>query len=144
MKASRPVALALGALVIGCLNPASALEFPGTCITPTATVTSITGIDTRDAKMEAHNMRADVIAACHQGYVDQSSAPPNVCIARHKGLVNSPPLHASADCVAGVITVEGLSAHTPMHADCASGGQRAIAAFKTLCPSYGGQVELQD
>ena len=30
------------------------------------------------------------------------------------------------------------------HQDCASGGIRAISAFKTLCPSYGGEIELKD
>jgi hypothetical protein len=122
--------------------PAAALEFPGTCITPSATVISIIGIDTRNARMAAHYTLEDVVAACHQGYVDQANAPPAVCIARHKGLVNSPLLRASADCVAGAIMIEGERHYMPMHADCASDGIRLIAAFKTLCPSYGGAVEL--
>jgi hypothetical protein len=141
----RKLLLGTPAALMLAISPAIALEFPGTCITLSATVTSITGIDTRNAEMEARYTAADVTAACHQGYVDQSDAPPDVCIARHKGLVKSPPLHANADCVAGVITIDGSSSnHMPMHADCASGGLQAIAAFKTLCPSYGGAVELQD
>jgi hypothetical protein len=125
-------------------SPAIALEFPGTCITPSATAISIIGIDTRNAKMKARYTMADVIAACHQGYVDQANAPPGVCIARHKRLLNSPPLYATADCVAGTIMINGSSKNMPMHADCVSGGFQAITSFKTLCPSYGGQVELQD
>jgi hypothetical protein len=45
------------------------------------------------------------------------------------------------DCAAGSVTVEGQTTHLPAHADCASGGIRAI---DTLCPSYGGQIEIKD
>src|SRR5262249_34453072 len=107
-------------------SSATALEFPETCVTPPATVTNITGIDTRNAAMTARYTLPDIIEACHQGYVDQAGAPPEVCINRHRGLMNAPPLHASADCVAGSVNVEGLQTRLPAHADCASGGQRAI------------------
>jgi hypothetical protein len=107
-------------------------------------VTSITDIDTRHAKMVAYHTMEDVIAACHEGYVDQSNAPPNVCISRNRKLLKSAPLVASADCAAAVITIDGEAHHMPMHADCASGGIQAIKAFKTLCPSYGGTVEVGD
>ena len=130
-----------GSLVI---VPAIALEFPETCITPPATVIHITGIDTRNARMEARYTLPDIIQACHQGYVDQSDAPPEVCIARNRHLLQAPLLHANADCVAGVVTVEGLKSRLPVHADCASGGFQAIKAFRTLCPSYGGEIEIKD
>lgn len=143
MTLTKIAILAMGAVGISPL-PAIALQFPETCVTPPATVISITGIDTRDARMEARYTLPDIIQACHQGYVDQSLRPPDECIKVHRGLVNSPPLHATADCVAGVVTVEGLRTVLPAHADCASGGFRAIAAFKTLCPSYGGKVERED
>ena len=61
------------------------------------------------------------------------------CIARWS---NAPPLHANADCVSGVVTVEGL--RTVPHADCASGGIRAIETFKTLCPKYSKEIERKD
>jgi hypothetical protein len=124
------------------IGPARSIEFPGTCIKPPATVTNIAGINTRKAMMEGRYTLPDIIQACNQGYVDQGSYPTSKeCIKNNRDLVNSPPLHAEADCVAGVITVEGLRTTLPAHADCASGGIRAIAAFKTLCPSYGGEIE---
>ena len=142
MSKSKTIALAfVASLAIG---PVNALQFPGTCITPPATVTRITGIDTRNAGMEARYTLPDIIKACHQGYVDQADAPPNVCIDRHRDLLQAPPLHATADCVAGIVTVEGQRTVLPAHRDCASGGFRAIDAFKTLCPSYGGAVERED
>jgi hypothetical protein len=135
--------LAFSALVLWAPS-ATALQFPGTCISPPATVTHISGINTRNARMEARYTMPDIIQACHEGYVDQTDQPPDVCVTRHRDLINSPPLHARADCVAGVIYVEGLRTILPAHADCASGGIRAIDAFKTLCPAYGGQVEIKD
>jgi hypothetical protein len=126
--------------------PVIALQFPETCITPPATVTKITGINTRNAKMEGRYTLPDIIWGCHQAYVDQGAwrHRPEDCIRRYHSLVDSPPLHASANCVVGVVTVEGLRTTLPAHADCASGGIRAIAAFKTLCPSYDGEIERKD
>jgi hypothetical protein len=43
---------------LGAIAPAIALQFPGMCITPPATVTRITGIDTHNARMEARYTRA--------------------------------------------------------------------------------------
>ena len=100
--------------------PSIALEFPGTCVTPTATVTQITGLDTRNARMEGRYTLPDIIEACYEGYVDQAKFPPNVCIERHGKLTESPPLHASADCVAGFVTVAGLRTKLPAREDCAS------------------------
>lgn len=125
------------------VQPSFALEFPGTCITPSATVTTITGINTRNARMEGRYTLPDIVQACHQGYVDQANAPPDVCIDRHRNLTNSAPLFASADCVSGLVTVENLRTKLPAHKDCASGGIRAIIAFKALCPSYGGEIEAK-
>jgi hypothetical protein len=142
MNLSRIAILTIGASLA--TNPANALTFPETCISPPATVTSITGIDTRHAHMKASYTLPDIIQACHQGYVDQAGAPPNVCVARHRNLLQAPPLHATADCVAGIVTVEGERTVLPAHRDCASGGFRAIAAFKTLCPSYRGAVEREN
>ena len=127
--------------------PAMALEFPGTCISPPATVTTIAGIDTRSAKMEGRFTLPDIVAACHAGYVDQSgNAPDDVedCIGRYSQLTNSQPLVAVADCVEGSITIEGFRTKLPAHYDCASGGICAIDAFNTLCPSYGGEIRLED
>jgi hypothetical protein len=44
----------------------------------------------------------------------------------------------------GSVNVEGERTTLPAHTDCATGGFRAIAAFKTLSPSYSGQVERND
>jgi hypothetical protein len=107
--------LAVAGLGLAAL-PAIALQFPETCITPPATVTSITGIDTRDAMMDARFTLPDIVQACHQGYVDQANRPTDECIRLHRALVNSPPLHANADCVAGVVTVEGVRTVLPAHA----------------------------
>jgi hypothetical protein len=126
------------------IRPSIALEFPRTYITPSATVTQISGVDTRNARMEGSYTLPDIIEACHEGYVDQADLAPNICIERHTKLTEAPPLHANADCVAGIIIVEGLRTKLPAREDCASGGMRAIAAFKSLCPSYGGELKLKD
>ena len=95
--------------------------------------------------MEARYTLPDIIQACHQGYVDQAGAPPNVCIARHKDLLQAPSLHAYADCVAGTVKVEDDDEiKLPVYPACANGGIRAVAAFKTLCPSYGGKIESEE
>jgi hypothetical protein len=94
--------------------------------------------------MEARYTLPDIIQACDAGYVGQGVQPPDVCIKSNRVLINSPPLHAKADCVAGVIYVEGQRTILPTHGDCVSGGFRAIDAFKILCPAYGGQVEIKD
>ena len=52
---------------LGAIAPAIALQFPGTCITPPATVTRITGLDTHNARMEARYTLPDIIQACHEG-----------------------------------------------------------------------------
>ena len=58
------------------INSVTALTFPETRISPPATVTSITGIDTRHAHMEAGDTLPDIIQACNQGYVDQGAFRP--------------------------------------------------------------------
>jgi hypothetical protein len=50
---------------------------------------------------------------------------------RYRLLVDFPPLHAAADCVAGLVNVEGEQTVLPAHHDCATGGFRAIGALKT-------------
>lgn len=120
-----------------------ALEFPNvSCVTPTATVTKIIGIDTRRATMEGRYTIPDIQLGCHQGWVDQGgSQPPEHCIKENRRLLNAPPLRASADCVGGTLKLEGRSFKMPVSTDCASGGIYASKAFKTLCPNYGGRVE---
>lgn len=136
----------IASTVIGALtgSPAMALQFPGTCVSPPATVTKITGVNTQNATMEARYTLPDIIQACHEGYVDQGALPPDECIRKHRGLLESPPLHASADCVAGVVTVEGFRTKLPAYPSCATGGIRAIEAFRSLCPSYSGEIERKD
>jgi hypothetical protein len=94
--------------------------------------------------MEARYTLPDIIQACHEGYVRQGTLSIDDCIRRYRLLTDSPPLNATADCVAGSVNVEGERTTLPAHTDCATGGFRAIAAFKTLCPSYSGQVERND
>jgi hypothetical protein len=96
--------------------------------------------DTRNARMEARYTLPDIIQACHEGYVSHGTLSIDDCIQRYRLLTDWPPLHATADCVAGFVNVEGERTVLPAHPDCASGGFRAIAAFKTLCPSYGSEV----
>jgi hypothetical protein len=137
---SKAKTLAITSGVWLAITPATALQFPGTCITPPATVTRMTGIDTRDARMEARYTLPDIIQACHEGYLSPGTLSIDDCIRRYRLLTDWPPLHATADCVVGLGNVEGERTVLPAHADCATGGFRAIAAFKTLCPSYGGEV----
>jgi hypothetical protein len=138
--------IAIAAAAVLASSNAWALQFPESCVSPPATVTRITGVNTRNARMEARYTMPDIIQACNEGYVDQANAPPALCIKRHRTLINAAPLHAHADCVAGMISVEGESTFLPIYPGCAGapGGFRAIAAFKTLCPSYGGQVESKE
>ena len=90
---------------LGAITPAIALQFPGTCITPPATVTRITGIDTHNARMEARYTLPDIIQACHEGYVRQGTLSIDDCIRRYRLLTDSLPLNATADCVAGSVNV---------------------------------------
>ena len=57
---------------LGAIAPAIALQFLGICITPPATVTRITGIDTHNARMEARYTLPDIIQACQEGYASQA------------------------------------------------------------------------
>jgi hypothetical protein len=125
-------------------GPSMAMEFPGTCTTPSATVTQITGINTSNARMQGQYTLPDIIKACREGHVEQSDLPNNICIERYSQLTYSPPLLASADCVEGWVNVQGQQTKLPTREDCASGGTRAISAFQTLCPSYGGDIWLKD
>jgi len=126
--------------------PATALQFPEGCRTPPATVTQITGIDTQNARMEAKYTMPDIIYACHAGFVHQGTMKPDECMSFYmeEQILDSPPLQASADCVAGVITVEGMRAKLPIDPACANGGFQLIDAFKTLCPSYEAATECVD
>jgi hypothetical protein len=63
MQAAKTITLT-AACVPPLISAANTLEFPGTCITPPATVTTITGIDTRHANMEAHYTLPDLTQAC--------------------------------------------------------------------------------
>lgn len=109
---------------LGAIAPAIALQFPGTCITPPATVTRIPGIDTHNARMEARYTLPDIIQACNEGYVRQGTLSIDDCIRRYRLLTDSPPLNATADCVAGSVNVEGERTTLPAHTDCATGGFR--------------------
>jgi hypothetical protein len=96
--------------------PATALQFPEGCRTPPATVTQITGIDTENARMEAKYTQPDIIYACHAGFVHQGTMKPDECMSSYmeEQILDSPTPHASADCVAGVIIVEGMRANSPL------------------------------
>jgi hypothetical protein len=65
--------------------------------------------------------------------VSQGTLSIDDCIRRYRLLTDSPPLNATADYVAGSVNVEGERTTLPVHTDCATGGFRAIAAFKALC-----------
>jgi hypothetical protein len=97
---------------------------------PPATVTRIAGIDTHNARMEARYTLPDIIQACHEGYVSQGTLSIDDCIRRYRLLTDSPPLNATADCVAGSVNVEGERTTLAVHTDCATGGFQAIAALK--------------
>lgn len=135
-----PIAVALGCVLAQ--PSAYALDLPSTCIAPPATATSITGINTDHAAIVARYTLPDVVQACYQGYVDQGgSQPPERCIATHRNLLDAAPLRAEADCIAGTVIIEGDRTVLPAHADCASGGLRAIATFKLMCPGFRGKIE---
>ena len=96
----RKTLFAIAAVAVLAASSAWALQFPESCVSPPATVTRITGVNTRNARMEARYTMPDIIQACNEGYVDQANAPPALCIKRHRTLINAAPLHAHADCVA--------------------------------------------
>ena len=85
----RKTFIAIAAAAVLASSGAWALQFPESCVSPPATVTRITGVNTRNARMEARYTMPDIIQACNEGYVDQANAPPALCIKRHRTLINA-------------------------------------------------------
>ena len=122
-------------------------------------MTAISGINSTHAMMTAKYTLPDAVALCYgvsgrpgmSDYtrLDPSAADINACLVKFmrekKGVVKL----ANANCVAGSLTIgeghggDGLFFKFPIGApSCADGGNAAIKTFKILCPSYGGELEI--
>lgn len=150
------IAIILGASLI---NPAVALEGFSTCHAAGTTVTSISGFDTRAAKMTSEMTLPDAMEACHRNN-DLNGPALTACAARlmRDGDSNKGSVTSVADCEKGTLTVEYSpvpastyyagpgSKHVahyrfPVSPSCGDDSMAAIAAFKTLCPGYEGKIE---
>jgi hypothetical protein len=139
---------------------AHGLEFPGTCRGPKATVTAISGIDTRTARMTARHTRADAIDYCtYELSLGRERTPPvgqvSACAARFMRERKNVVQEAQADCRAGTLTTiaRGLptsvfpqatwraSYKFPISPTCGGDNAQAVAVFRILCPSYRGKIE---
>lgn len=123
-------------------GPALGAELQRSCIEPPATVTEITGINTKRARAKAKFTEPDIVKACHEGYVAQGSYPsPEECIRETKAELLGDTLSAEANCSRGTLKLGEMSFKMPVDGNCASGGIFAAPAFRMLCPKYPGRVE---
>jgi hypothetical protein len=141
------------------ITPAAALDGFSTCHAAGTTVTSISGFDTRAAKMISEMMLADAMKACHRNSALNGSAL-TACAANltRDGDSYKGPVTTVADCEKGTLEVEysPVPASTydtgpgskhidhykfPVSPICGDDDLAAISAFKTLCPAYSGKIE---
>jgi hypothetical protein len=116
---------------------ASPVRFPGGCSSPSAPLTSLSGVNTAHASMSAKIRRQDVIGVTHDGGGGQVSIP------AFAGKV----WHAHANCTAGTISLDLSGEHVeqspyqmPVTGACSDGSIQAADAFRMLCPSYQGKI----
>jgi hypothetical protein len=141
-------------------NPAIALEGFSTCHAAGTTVTSISGFDTRAAKMTSVMTLPDAMEACHRNN-DLNGAALAACADNlmRNGDAEIGEVTVWANCEKATLTVEYFPVHAstyyrgpgskhverykfPVIPSCANDNSAAIAAFKNLCPSYEGKLEL--
>jgi len=98
------IMIAIGASLI---TPAAALEGFSTCHAAGTTVTSISGFDTRAAKMISEMTLPDAMEACHRNN-DLNGTALTACAARlmRDGDSNRGPVTTVADCEKGTLAVE--------------------------------------
>ena len=151
------VVIALG---VSLITRAAALEGFSTCHAAGTTVTSISGFDTRAAKMTSEMTLPDAMEACHRNK-ELNGAALAACAGRlmRDGDANKGPVTTVADCDKGTLAVEysPVPASTyyagpgrkhvdhykfPVFPSCGGDNAAAVAAFKTLCPAYEGKIEL--
>jgi len=151
------IAVILGASLV---TPATTLEGFSTCHAAGTTVTSISGFDTRAAKMTSEMTLPDAMEACHRNN-GLNGAALTACADRlmRDGDSNKGPVTTVADCEKGTLATEysPVPASTyyagpgrkhvdhykfPVFPSCGGDNAAAVAAFKTLCPAYEGKIEL--
>lgn len=150
------ITITLGGSLIA---PATALDGFSTCHAAGTTVTGISGFDTSAARMTSEMTLPDALEACHRNNKLNGTAL-TACAARlmRDGNSNKGPVTTVADCEKGTLAVEYSpvpastyytgpgSKHVdhykfPVFPSCGGDNAAAIAAFKTLCPSYEGKIE---
>ncbi len=141
------------------VTPATALEGFSTCHAAGTTVTSISGFDTRTAKMTSMMTLPDAMEACHRNE-QLNGAALTACADKlmRDGDAEIGVVAVWANCEKGTLTVEYSpvpsstyyagpgSKHVdhykfPVFPSCGDDNAAAVAAFKTLCPSYEGKIE---
>jgi hypothetical protein len=153
-----PFLIAISAFLI---TPATALEGFSTCHAAGTTVTSISGFDTRAAKMISEVTLPDAMDICHRNN-DLNGTALMECAARYMqdGDSHIGPVTTVADCEMGTLAVEYSPVTTSTyyrgpgskHVDrykfpiipmCGNDNVAAIAAFKILCPAFKGKIEAE-
>ncbi len=138
----RPLSATAAAVILLCSGTALGAELRRSCLQPPATVSELTGINTKHARAKAKFTEPDIVKACHEGYVGQGRYPsPEECIRQTKLELLGDALRAEANCSKGTLTLGGMTFKMPVGRNCASGGIFAAPAFTMLCPEYQGRVE---
>jgi hypothetical protein len=136
-----------------------ALEGFSTCHAAGTTATSVSGIDTRTAKMVSVMTHADAVEACHRN--EQRGSALKACAdklmkngdtqigeaivwARQELLPCNIPRCVSPLIIPASEAFTSQNGSFPVTPMCADDNDAAIAAFHTLCPSYKGRVEKDD
>jgi hypothetical protein len=162
MRKTTILAIAASGLAV---TPAMAMQGFSTCHAPQTTVISISGFDTRTAKMTDRVTRPDAMEYCHRepdalesGDADEHFINMNACADRIMRTEGTTVTTAWANCEKATLTVQYSpvpesvyysgkgSIHVdhykfPVIASCGGDNMAAIAAFKQMCPSYTGKVE---
>jgi hypothetical protein len=146
------IGLALAASLT--INPATALQGWTDCHGAGTTVTSISGFDTRRAKMVSEMTLPDATQLCHRDRSRADGSPKGVSEAECASNIMRDGVNQITvwgNCEKATLTMEYLPASGSKHVthfkfpvfpDCGSDGAPAITAFKTLCPSYEWKLEL--
>jgi hypothetical protein len=134
--------------------PAHALQGLTTCHAAGTTATSISGFDTRTAKMTSAYTRPDAMEYCNREITEQHDLGVAACADRFMRDNSGVVITVWANCAKGTLTSEvggrpGTDAvhgwtqryKFPIVPMCGDDNMAAIAAFNQLCPSYGGKVE---
>jgi hypothetical protein len=81
--------------------------------------------------------------AGHEGYVDRANLPPNICIERFANLTEAPHCMQMQIASQALLLLKACERSFP-RTKIARAAVCAIAAFKSLSPSYGGELKLKD